>query len=192
MEVFSIVGVGRSTVVWGPTASVKVRVGAFGSLIDDSWILENVAIGAKEIVDVRQCFNDVSYIYALGNDQARCGITLQFAVFIGTAACRGKSNTGAIKAGLTKYVANRISQKTKAMNITIGSFSTKGWLVGIDIGQIEGTKGICHATAAFIMQLEDKSKKGKKLGEGDIRSFEGGPDIASDKRVGGGDIKSLK
>jgi hypothetical protein len=154
MKVFSISGDSRATEMWGPTASVSVRIAALDAVVGGSWLLEGVNIGAKEIVDVRQCFNDVAYIYALGNDQRQCSITLQFVVFIGTRYCRGKSNTKAIQSGLNSYKTNRVSQKTAPQPITIGSFSTKGWLIACDIGQFDPVRGLCHAVATFIMQLE--------------------------------------
>ena len=154
MKVFQINGGNRATKMWGPTAAVTVKVDALGSSVDTDWLLSGAQIGAREIVDVRQCFNDVSYIYALGNDQSQCSIVLNFVVFIGTKFCKGQHNTKAIKDGLKKYVANRISQKTSAQNITIGSFSTKGWLKSIDIGSFDATRGICNAALSFIMQLE--------------------------------------
>ena len=154
MKIFQISGDSRATEMWGPTAAVVVKVDALGGSVDDDWLLAGAQIGAKEIVDVRQCFNDVSYIYALGNDQNQCLITLQFLIFIGTKFCRGQHNTRAIRTGLKQYVANRISQKTSAQNITIGNFSAKGWLKGIDIGQFDASRGVCSGTLSFIMQLE--------------------------------------
>lgn len=154
MKIFQISGDDRAVEMWGPTASVAVKVDALGSSVGDDWLLEGAQIGAKEIVDVRQCFNDVSYIYALGNDQGQCSIILQFVVFVGTRFCRGQHNTKAIQTGLKQYVANRISQHTAALNITIGNFSTKGWLTAINIGQFDATRGLCRGTVSFIMQLE--------------------------------------
>ena len=89
MEVFSIGGASKPVKAWGPTASVGVQVPALEGIggKGSDWLLEGVQIGAKEIVDVRQCFNDVSYIYALGNDQGQCMISLSFIIFIG----RGES-----------------------------------------------------------------------------------------------------
>lgn len=154
MKIFQINGDKRVTEMWGATASVEVKVDALGSIVGESWLLESVQVGAREIVDVRQCFNDVSYIYALGNDQSRCSIVLQFVVFVGTKFCKGTSNTKAIKDGLDKYKTNRISQKTAPMPITIGSFSTQGWLISCDIGQVDPSKGTCRGVLTFIMQLE--------------------------------------
>lgn len=154
MKIFQISGDNRATEMWGPTAGVVVKVDALGSSVDADWLLSNARVGAKEIVDVRQCFNDVSYIYALGNDQGQCAIVLNFVIFIGTKSCRGQHNTKAIADGLKKYVSNRISQKTSAQNITIGNFSTKGWLTSIDIGQFDASRGTCGGTLSFIMQLE--------------------------------------
>ena len=153
MRVFSSSGDTRSVVAWGPTASVNVRVAALGGVIDNTWLLTGFQIGAREIVDVRQCFNDVSYIYALGNDQSSCAITLVFTVFIGTKNCSGASMTSSIGSGLGAYVKSRISKKTSPSSITIGSFSKMGWLVGVDIGQPDPAKGTCVGTVSFIMEL---------------------------------------
>jgi hypothetical protein len=155
MKVFSISGDSRATEMWGPTASVSVRVAALDAVVGSSWLLEGVNLSAKEIVDVRQCFNDVAYIYALGNDQRQCSINLQFVVFIGTRHCRGESNTKAIQSGLNSYKINRVSRNTVPLPITIGSFSTKGWLIACNIGQFDPARGLCHAVATFIMQLEE-------------------------------------
>ena len=152
MKVFS--SDSGSIEVWGPTASVDVKASALGGVVDDSWILVNFAIGAREIVDIRQCFDDVSYIYALGNNQAQCAITLTFAVFIGKKSCKGTNNTAAIEKGLSAYVNSRISKKTSPSSITIGNFSRMGWLTGIDIGNLDANKGVCYGTAHFIMELK--------------------------------------
>lgn len=139
--------------IYGPTASVKVNVEALGGIVGDSWILADFHVGAKEIVDVRQCFNDVSYIYALGNNQAKCEISLTFAIFIGRKNCEGVDNTSAIDKGIKEYAKKRISKSTSTSHITIGGFSCDGWLIGFDIGQVDAVKGICYASVQFIMKL---------------------------------------
>lgn len=145
----------NSTTVWGPTASVAVKVPALGfNSKQDDWILAGISVGAKEIVDVRQCFNDVSYIYALGNDQGRCMLSISLLVFLGSKNCKGKDNTGRMDKSLKAYVKNRVSKHTAANTITIGSFSRKGWLIGADIGQFDMNKATCLVTGTFIMQLE--------------------------------------
>ena len=152
MKVFS--SDSRGVEAWGPTASVDVKVDALGGVVDNSWILVNFAVGAREIVDVRQCFDDMSFIYALGNNQSNCQISLTFAILIGTKFCKGNNNTAAIEAGLSAYVSNRISQKTSAGKISIGNFSRMGWLTGIDIGNADVNKGVCYGTVHFLMELK--------------------------------------
>ena len=156
MEVFSIGGASKPVKAWGPTASVGVRVHALEGIggKGSDWLLEGVQIGAKEIVDVRQCFNDVSYIYALGNDQGQCMISLSFIIFIGTADCLGTNNIQAIQKGVDAYKGSRISQKTAAQEIGIGGFSTQGWLVEMNVGQVDAVRGVCHGVVTFLMQLE--------------------------------------
>ena len=164
MEVFSIGSSGKPVRVWGPTASVGVilegldgkggKNDGIGGKNSD-WLLEGAQVGASEIVDVRQCFNDVSYIYALGNDQGKCRISLSFVIFIGTMNCVGDNNLKAVKDGFMKYEANRISARKNMspLGISIGAFSTKGWLVDVSIGQMDPARGICHGVLSYIMQL---------------------------------------
>ena len=152
MDVFG--GKGKSVEVWGPTASVEVKAAALGSVVGDSWLLEGVTIGAKEIVDVRKCFEDVAYIYALGNDQGRCVIVLNFVVFIGQKDCGQGQGFEAVEAGLRAYAKGRISQSTSPQPISIGSFTRNGWLMGIDIGALDVEKSVCHSSATFLMELE--------------------------------------
>lgn len=152
MKVFS--SDSRGVEAWGPTAAVDVKVDALGGVVDNSWILVNFAVGAREIVDVRQCFDDMSFIYALGNNQSNCQISLTFAILIGTKFCKGNNNTAAIEAGLSAYVSSRISQKTSAGKIAIGNFSRMGWLTGIDIGNADVNKGVCYGTVHFLMELK--------------------------------------
>lgn len=152
MTVFSSNDV--SVEAWGPTAAVTVTAEALGGVINDSWLLVGFTVNASEITDVRQCFNDMSYIYALGNDQGRCLISLEFAILIGKKNCSSKGdNTKAIDDGLGNYVKGRVSQKKAATTITIGGFSRKGWLKGIRIGNLDPAKGICYGTVEFIMEL---------------------------------------
>ena len=152
MKVFS--SDSRGVEAWGPTAAVDVKVDALGGVVDNTWILVNFAVGAREIVDVRQCFDDMSFIYALGNNQSNCQISLTFAILIGTKFCKGNNNTAAIEAGLSAYVSKRISQKTSAGKIAIGNFSRMGWLTGIDIGNADVNKGVCYGTVHFLMELK--------------------------------------
>ena len=152
MDVFTISGANKPVKTWGPTASVKVKLSVLDGLVNDTWLLEGLYIGAKEIVDIRQCFNDVSYIYALGNDQSSCLITLNFLVFIGTRGCRGTSNLSVITDN--NYRADRISQHTTPHTLGIGGFAIKGWLKEINIGQLDPERGVCHGTVGFIMQME--------------------------------------
>lgn len=153
MEIFG--STGKSVVAWGPTASVTVSVPALGSVVNDSWILTGVNLGAKEIVDVRQCFNDISYIYALGNDQGRCLASLSFIVFLGRKNCEGGGdNFKTIEQGVDSYKSNRISKNTSSQSITIGGFSCKGWLTGIDVGQTNPQNDTCTGVLSFMLQLE--------------------------------------
>ena len=152
MKVFS--SDSRGVEAWGPTAAVDVQVDALGGVVDNSWILVNFAVGAREIVDVRQCFDDMSFIYALGNNQSNCQISLTFAILIGTKFCKGNNNTAAIEAGLSAYVSSRISQRINAGKISIGNFSRMGWLTGIDIGNADVNKGVCYGTVHFLMELK--------------------------------------
>ena len=141
--------------VWGPTASVDVSISALGSIVNNDWLLVNLSAGAREIVDVRQCFNDVSVIYALGNNQGQCLMTLTFAIFIGQKNCLSvrNSNTVALANGFDKYASKRISKNPQRSAITIGSFSRYGWLTGVDVGNLDAEKGICYGTVNFIMEL---------------------------------------
>lgn len=154
MTVFDIGTSNKPVKVWGPTVSVKVKMGDTGDLGSSGWFLTGMQIGAQEIVDVRQCFNDVSYIYALGNDQSKCAISMSFMVFIGTKECKGNDNLKALKYGINLYKKKRISQDKSPRTLTIGGFSTKGWLIGLDFGQVDAETGVCHGTFEFIMQLE--------------------------------------
>lgn len=146
----------RSVEAWGPTASVVVKCKALENVVDKTWILVNFAIGATEITDVRQCFGDVSFIYALGNNQAQCRMTMTFLVLIGTKRCRGKNNTSAITAGFRSYCLNRISKKPVAQPISIGNFAGTGWLDGIQVGNVDAQMGICYATVSFIVRIANK------------------------------------
>lgn len=145
----------RGIEAWGPTASVEVVVDALGGIVDDTWVLVNFAVGAREIVDIRQCFNDVSYLYALGNNQSSCQITLTFAIFIGRLSCKGEDLTShSLEDGLDAYVAGRVSSRKKAGKIAIGKFSRMGHLVSIDIGNADVEKGVCTGTVTFNMELK--------------------------------------
>ena len=153
MKVFSAYT--DSIEVWGPTASVDVVIEVLEDIVNNDWLLVNLSAGAREIVDVRQCFNDVSVIYALGNNQGQCVMTLTFAIFIGQKNCISveNSNTVALAKGFEKYASKRISKNPQRSSITIGSFSRYGWLTGVDIGNLDAEKGICYGTVHFIMEL---------------------------------------
>lgn len=138
--------------VWGPIASIVPNISALGSEVNDSWLLEGLRIGAEEITDVRQCFNDIAYIYALGNNQSNCRITLMFVIMAGTRNCMGSDNFSTIDDGLGNYRDSRISTMTKS-TITIGGMSRTGWLTGIDIGDLDPLTGVCHGVVNFIMEL---------------------------------------
>lgn len=143
----------RGVEAWGPTASVDVRISGLGNFIGDSWLLTNMSVGANEIVDVRQCFNDVAYIYALGNRQSSCRMSLTFAIFIGRRCNSGNENTQAISDGLSAYVKSRISKSNGPISVTVGKFSRMGWLDSIEIGNIDASAGVCSGTLNFIMEL---------------------------------------
>jgi len=152
MQVFSKDS--RGVEAWGPTASVNVKADALGGIVDNTWILVNFALGAREIVDIRQCFDDVSFLYALGNNQSSCQISLTFAILIGKKWCKGDNNTSAIEEGLDAYVKSRVSQRKDAGKIQIGKFSRMGYLIGIDIGNADPMRGVCYGTVHFNMELE--------------------------------------
>lgn len=154
MKIFS--SDSRAIEAWGPTASVIVHVEALGSVVDKSWVLVNFSIGAREITDIRQCFDDVSYIYALGNNQAQCAMSLTFAIFIGRKNCKESNNISAIEDGLSAYIDRRIStdEGQKPSKVSIGGFSRMGWLTGIDIGNLDVSKGVCYGTVNFIIELK--------------------------------------
>lgn len=149
----------KAVVAWGPSASVTVKVDGFEGLIDDSWVLKDMRVGASEIADVRQCFNEVSYIYALGNNQRECAIVLNFLVFLGAKDCKvGMENTVAIEDGLKRYISNRVSKRPDSpISITVGSFSRMGWLKDIGISSVDASRSYCLGTLSFIMKLEGDS-----------------------------------
>lgn len=159
MEVFGANKRNNNIRVWGPTASTVVQVSALGSVVEQSWVLTNMSVSAREIVDVRQCFNDVSYIYALGHDQRQCSLTLTFAITLGSCSSGGQNSSGGtvpIYDGFNSYVGNRISQKPSATTVTIGKFACHGWLIGLDVGSLDPARGICSGTAHFIIELPAK------------------------------------
>ena len=147
----------KTIVAWGPTAAVNVKISALGSVVDDTWLLTNLSVGMREITDVRQCFNETSYIYALGNNQSSCSIGLTFVIFIGTRDCRGNGNSavGNIADGLNMDLKNRISRNTSPSSITIGSFSCMGWLIGADVSGLDPERGVCYGTVQFIMEMPE-------------------------------------
>lgn len=140
---------------WGPTASVDVKMSAFGGGLDKASFLVNLSVGAREIADIRQCFNEMTYIYALGNDQSSCKMALTFAVFIGRENCKGNgNNTKIIGDWLDEYEEDRISKKTDPVAVTIGDFSRMCWVEGISIGNVDALRGICYVTISLIMELK--------------------------------------
>lgn len=152
MNVFG--GSGTGVKVWGPTASTTVTVSALNSLADSSWILTGISIGAKEIVDVRQCFNDISFLYALGNDQGQCRMSMSFLVFFGKENCNGEGGMSSIESGIKAYSSARISNhKAGVQSMSVGGAGFKGWLTGLDIGAFDPEKGVCVGTLSFIMKL---------------------------------------
>ena len=150
MEVFT--SNSRPHTVWGPLAAINVSSFALDGLIGAGkpWVLVDFKANAKEIVDVVQCFNDAAFIYALGNDQQRCLISMTFLVFI--SKCED-DKTDTLQQGMEKYKSNRISQHTSAGEISIGNFARKGWLIGIDIGNADPQRSACYATVNFMMKL---------------------------------------
>lgn len=154
MEVFSSKEDTRSIDVWGPTVGVTVEIQPLSDILDDTWMLYNLSVGAREITDIRQCFNDVSFIYALGNNQTNCSMTLEFMVFVGRKSCKGDDHTNAIGDGLDAYTNYRISAHTDPTQITIGSFSRWGWITGIDIGGVDPKRGICRGRIYLNIQLQ--------------------------------------
>ena len=152
--------VGDSSVGSGISAAANPHSGfrsgsaGGGGLIGPGWVFTNFAIGAKDIVDVRQCFDDVSFIYALGNNQAQCAMSLTFAVFLGSKNCGGGDNTGSLASSLAAYEAQRISRHTEPVTVSIGKFSRMGWITGIDMGGVDAARCMCQGTIHLIMELK--------------------------------------
>jgi hypothetical protein len=157
MRIFRPSGDAKAVTAWGPTAATGVTVNALDSAsVEKDWILTGVQVNSQEITDVRQCFSDVSYIYALGNDQGRCRIDLYFLVFVGTKNCKGMDNFVAIENGLGAYAGTRISNNTMPMTISIGGFSAQAWLIGISVGQMDASRCVCRGEASFILKLPQR------------------------------------
>lgn len=149
MQVFGLYG-RRPIKIWGPAVGIKVKIPALGG---GSWVLSGLSIGAKEITDVRQCFGDISFIYALGNDQDKCRITLDLLIFLGKEYCAIGNNSKAIGSCLSAYSRKRISQMTAPMTVTIGNFSVKTYLVEIGMGNYDADRSLLHCQVSFIMEL---------------------------------------
>ena len=143
----------RATKIWGPTASTTVEVEALNDVVNDKWVLAGMTMGAKEIVDVRQCFNDTSFIYAFGNDQSSCQMSLLFMIYIGKCKKEDMSQMENVVKGYEQYKKTRISENPIATEITIGNFSRYGWLTGLNIGQVDPMRGTCRGTASFLVEL---------------------------------------
>lgn len=145
--------------VWGPTATVETRIEALSNIEDsDNWALVGMQAGATEIVDVRQCFNDEAYLYAMGNDLGQCRITLLFAVFLSGPECDEKESLKALKDGIDDYVDNRISKRPKRTSITIGELALYGWLSGLNVGSMDPERGVCSVAVTFIWELGGKEE----------------------------------
>ena len=154
MDVFGANG--SNITVWAPPSGVAVSMPFLGGIVGDTWLVTGLQIGAKEITDIRQCFNDVSYVYALGNDQRQCIMSVSFVVMIGKKECKDGDPLASIKDGLEAYGGTRISQMPNGGVISIGGLSRYCYLVGIDISQVDASKGICAGNAQFIMKLGDE------------------------------------
>ena len=147
----------KSVHVWGPISSLKVTIDSFPPVESDEWALVGMETAANEVVDIRRCFNDETYLYALGNDQGRCRFSLSFVVFLAGEECDESKAFNALQKGIDDYAANRISKRTKESTATIGGLSLYGWLDGMTVGNMDADRGICYASVNFIMKLPDKN-----------------------------------
>lgn len=137
-------------VVWGPTASITVKAPALGGVVDKSWVLVDMRASAREIADIKQCFDDVSFIYALGNDQAKCVMSLTFLIFI--SKC-GQDQTGNITSGFESYKQRRIFASPDGEDFSVGNFTRHGWPVGLEIGPVDLKRQACYGTIHYLTEL---------------------------------------
>ena len=149
---------GKSNVqVWGPLVGAEVKMDGIGGLDGEGCALIGFRINAQEIVDIRKCFNDELYLYALGNDDSRGAIELIFLVHLQGGKCDGQSSANPVKAAYESYCSSgRVSKKKGTVSVTVVGINLTGWVSGFYAGDVDPTTGTCKVCVSMIPKITNK------------------------------------
>lgn len=119
-------------------------------------MLVGFSIDDNEAVDIRRCFNDITHIFAFGKNFKASSITTSFICFLGkTCQDGGKTGLAELKDLRKKYIEqSRIYKKLGSLEISVGDFSTKGFLVGMSVQNMDTMHSTCIITFTFIPDEE--------------------------------------
>lgn len=140
--------------VFGPLATESVHISGIDVWNDDRWALIGASYNYREILDVRQCFNDTAFLFALGNNLSAGRMELSFLVFLSEPGCSPGGEFKAIKDAIESYRSERVSNKLSHIEVTIGSCTVSGWLDSMAAGNFDADRGVCVVSFSFLARLD--------------------------------------
>lgn len=107
----------------------------------------------QEAIDVRRAFNDITHIFAFGRDIRTSLLQVHLLVLMGKVCPEDKK--ASVKDLCEKYEENRIYKRPdNPINITIGDWTEKGYLVEMSVGNVNPTTNTCVITLSFLIDKD--------------------------------------
>lgn len=123
----------------------------------DNALLLSFSLVDQETIDIRRCFEETTHIFAYGRNMNTSLLQVSLLLFLydgckGAAANRG----GWLKTSelRDKYEQNRIYKKQDTIKIVIDDFNIDGYLIKMDISDVNPALKTCTATFTFIPDQE--------------------------------------
>jgi hypothetical protein len=146
-------GDASSTQLAIPNSSMSWSIGGF--LASESYknvLLYSFNFVDQDAVDVRRCFNDTTHIFAFGHDVRTSVLEVHLLLLFHICQSTGEAKIGDLR---NTYNNNRIYKSTDSpINVTIGDWTEKCYLIGMTLGSVNPTTNSCIVTYSFLVSQE--------------------------------------
>lgn len=120
----------------------------------DNVLLLSFSMQDQETVDIRQCFDESTHIFAFGRNAQACVMEVGFLVFLYNGFDCTQYKWMELQDLRDRYEKNRVYKLQKPVKIRIDELAASGFLVRMAIGEINPAIKACVVSFTFILDQE--------------------------------------
>ena len=120
----------------------------------DNVLLLSFAVADQEIVDVRQCFDETTHIFAFGRNAGASVMEISFLVFLYDGCRKSKYKWAKLSEIREKYNKARVYKRQKTVEVTVDDLTLNGFLTRMAIGDVNPNSKTCVVNFTLIVDQE--------------------------------------